>query len=282
MLKVYRDYSQEELDRQLNLRARWPEHADFFANWEARSKSCYEKLACHRDLQYGLGASHTLDLFLPPSSDGPVPLLLFIHGGYWQSLDKSIFAFIAPAFLEKGIAFATLNYTLAPGERISGMVAEIEAAFAYMESKSRDFGIASDEIVVVGHSAGGHLATMLGLTIGGDNAKPKAIASISGVYDLEPIRLSYHNQILQLDHGEAELQSPLNALKPSSMPFYLAVGGNETEEFIHQQQTFAKAAQTQSLNIKADVLEGLNHFSIVEPLAEADTPLFREVSSLFD
>jgi arylformamidase len=111
--KLYLDYDQAELDRQLNLRARWPEHPEDLARWAEESDALRRRVAGHLDLAFGASAGEALDLFVPPGVSS-APLLAFIHGGYWQGLDKSDFSYLAPAFLDAGIAFASLNYDLAP------------------------------------------------------------------------------------------------------------------------------------------------------------------------
>ncbi|MDX1401520.1 MAG: alpha/beta hydrolase, partial [Kiloniellales bacterium] len=164
MTKVFLHYDQAELDRQLNLRARWPDHGDYFSRWERNSKRAYGELPCKRDLAYGPEPSQVLDLFLPSHLAGSAaPLLFFVHGGYWQALDKSDFAFIAPAFLAKGIAFASVNYTLAPAARVKDIVLEVRRAWEWIGDHTQELGIDPARIVVCGHSAGGHLAAMIGL-----------------------------------------------------------------------------------------------------------------------
>ena len=128
--KVYGDYDQEQLDAQFNNRARWPEHPEYFARWARESAAVRDRLGGHLDLVYGDSRGQTLDLFVPEGG-GVVPLLVFIHGGYWQSLDKGDFSFLAPPFLEAGIAYASLNYDLAPQVRIPEMVRQISAAMAW-------------------------------------------------------------------------------------------------------------------------------------------------------
>src|ERR1700730_8510814 len=111
-MKIYGDFDQAALDAQYNLRAAVPEHGDFFARWARESAAVRQAHDCRLDLRYGSGLRATLDLFR--AANPGAPSLVFIHGGYWQAMDKSDFSFIAPSFLAAGIAVALINYPLAP------------------------------------------------------------------------------------------------------------------------------------------------------------------------
>ena len=115
-MTIYRDFDQAALDAQYNLRAAVPDHPAYFARWAETSRAVREQHRCRLDLAYGAGAKETLDFFPAGRSmpTAPAPLLVFIHGGFWQAMDKSDFSFIAPAFIAAGISVAVVNYALAP------------------------------------------------------------------------------------------------------------------------------------------------------------------------
>ena len=280
---LYRGMDRGEIDRQLNLRARWPEHTDFFARWAADSAAALARLGGHVNLAYGTSAGETLDLFLPPRpSAAGAPLLAFIHGGYWQSLDKGDFSYLAPPFVETGIAFASLNYDLAPKVGIAEIVAQIRGAILWLARHARDHGIDAGRIFVAGHSAGGHLAVMALATewpapIG---RLVQGACSISGVYELEPIRQSYHQDILRLDATTVQAMSPLRRVPKRAGPLILAVGADETAEFLHQQEELAVAWRAGGLAVQVVDLPGRHHFSAVDALAERGHPLFAAVRAL--
>ncbi|MEQ9607467.1 MAG: alpha/beta hydrolase, partial [Kiloniellaceae bacterium] len=214
---VFRDYAQADLDRQLNLRARWPEHPQYFQRWAADSAAVRAGLRGRLDLAYGTTPMETLDLF-PVEGATAAPLLAFIHGGYWQALDKGDYSYMAPTFVERGIAFASLNYGLAPATKIGTMIDQVRRALAWLYRHAGELGFDPARIVVAGHSAGGHLAAMAAstdwLAVAPD--LPAGLLAgavpISGVYDLEPIRLSYHNKVLSIAAGDAAPWSPLHSL----------------------------------------------------------------------
>lgn len=278
--KVFRDYDQEELDRQLNLRARWPEHVDHFERWRRESDGVRERYGTWRELVYGDSPGQRLDFFPAAEEDAPSPLLAFIHGGYWQSLDKADFDYLAPPFLQAGIAYASLNYDLAPAASIEDMVAQVRRCLVYLHRQARHLGLDPERLFVAGHSAGGHLATMASATdwrseLGSPPADlVKGAISISGVYELEPLRLSYHNEILHLDPDMARRMSPMELHPSAAAPILAAVGGEETDEFLRQQRDFAATWRGRGHQVNAVELPGLNHFTVIDRLGDPGSELY--------
>ncbi len=286
---VFRDYDQAALDGQLNLRARWPEHETYFARWAEDSAAARRRIGGHIDLAYGASPGQKLDLFLPEGRANS-PLLAFIHGGYWQSLDKSDFSYLAPPYLEKeGIAFASLNYDLAPQVGVEEILRQIRCALAWLYRNAADYSIDPDRLYLAGHSAGGHLTAMalatdwrgdaaVGPGLPGDLVKGGC--SISGVYDMEPIRLSYHQAVLDLDAESAGRLTPLNHLPDRAGPLILALGAEETEEFHRQQAAYLAAWQSAGMAATVVGLPGRNHFTAIDALGERDHRLFAAASNL--
>ncbi|WP_035723573.1 alpha/beta hydrolase [Fodinicurvata fenggangensis] len=286
---AWRGWNKAELDRQLNQREHTPEHSQHFSRWAAESAVVRETLPVRTDLEYGEGPLQKLD-YVPPKAPG-APLLVFIHGGYWQSLDKGDFTFPAPAFREAGFAYASINYDLAPQVRIPDMVAQVRAALVWLYKNADDLGFDSERMVVAGHSAGGHLAVMALLTDWQeDYGLPQELlygaASISGIYDLEPLRNSYQQPVLQLDEEAVQSSSPLHhipaAAKRRLPRLFVAVGREETEEFQYQQRDFVQAWKTARQKCESLELPGRNHFSIVDSLADSRHAVFRAIYRLAD
>lgn len=286
--KVFLDYDQAALDAQLNLRDRWPEHPEFFARWARDSAALRGRLGGHLDLAYGPSAGQRLDLFVPQGARG-APLLIFIHGGYWQALDKGDFSYLAAPYLAAGIAFVSLNYDLAPDVSVAEIVRQVRAATAWLYHNARTYGADPDRLYVSGHSAGGHLTVM---AMGDDwhedpaygGGLPRDLVkggcTVSGVYDLEPLRLSYHQAVLGLDPDMARRMSPLGNLPDHAGPLIFALGSEETEEFHRQQGLYLDAWRGAGLSATVVDLPGANHFSAIDAFGTADHPLFAAVSSL--
>ena len=283
---LYLHYDQAELDRQINLRAKWPDYQTYFDRWAGESERVLRARPVIRDFAYGSAPAEKLDLFLSRTEGPAQPLLLFIHGGYWQSLDKADFAYLAPPFLDRGVAFASLNYSLAPGAKIERMIEQCRSAVLALLRQSGRFNIDPSRVVVCGHSAGGHLATMVILTQWRSldptlaDRPLRAGCSISGLYDLEPVRLSYQNEVLNLDPETIGHVSPLNCLRDPAVPFLCAVGSDETEEFLRQQRAFVSEAQGLGWPVAAMECDARHHFSVINSLADPQHDLFNMVYGL--
>jgi len=283
--KLWRDWDQAGLDRELNLRARWPKHPEYFRAWATASQLVRERLPRRLDLAYGPTAGQKLDFF-PAAGAGPAPILVFVHGGYWQALDKGDFSYLAPPFVEDGIAFVSVNYDLAPAVSLTTMVQQVERAVAWVAEHAAELGCDARHLVLAGHSAGGHLTAMamireaIAAADGGPRPLISAGCSISGVYDLVPIRRSYHQQVVKITERESQALSPLRQQPAALAPLAVGVGDQETEEFLLQQQAFVAHWQALGLPVDAYTLADDNHFEAVDALGERDHPLHAAVLRL--
>jgi arylformamidase len=276
---LYRGLDQAALDAQYNLRQAVPAHPAYFARWAAASRVVRDGGRCRLDIPYGGGKRETLDLF-PAASAGP-PVLVFLHGGYWQAMDKSDFSFIASPFRAVGVAVAVVNYTLAPAAGMDDIVAQVRRAVAFLAGNGESLGIGRSRFFLAGHSAGGHLAAMAMLTdwsrLGLERDPICGACAISGIFDLEPIRLCYLNTMLGLDADAARRNSPIQLLAtvaPPDHPLVLAVGGRETAEFQRQQAEFAAEWGRRGGKLTVVDQPAEDHYSIVDRFGEWLSPLF--------
>lgn len=241
MKPVYATFDQDTLDREYSPSSCIDDldvYLDEYARTSKAAKSdALKDSACDADQRYGPGAEETLDLFLP-AERGSAPLHVFIHGGYWQLLSKDESCFAAPMFQQHGSLFAALNYTLAPQQTLTGIVAENRRAITWLYENADDWGFDRERIYLSGHSAGAHLAMMMLITdwpkLGLPQDVIKGVCAVSGVYDLEPVRLSYVNDVVGMDTSEAERNSPIRHSLVNHCPVILAYGDNETGEFKRQ------------------------------------------------
>jgi arylformamidase len=250
------------LDAAYNNSAAVKNSAHIVADWQARSERFRAAHSEGLDLRYGPAERNRIDLF---EAKRNAPLLVFIHGGYWQMRAKELFAFVAAGPLAHGISVALVGYTLAPEKRLDGIVAEIKEALSYLDDSG-------NRILACGWSAGGHLTAMAM-----QHPAVNAGLAISGIYDLEPIRHCYVNDKLQLDLHESLRNSPIT--RPAfSKPFTLAYGRNELPELQRQSEDYAKVVK------HAEVLglPGHDHFTILEELASPDGALTRAARTLLD
>lgn len=272
MAAVYRNFTQAELDAAYRNRAAEPRLEEIKAAWAQRSDALYARAKVSRDLAYGDKPRQRLDFFHARSAGRPT--VAFIHGGYWQSNDKEPHAFVAEGLLERDLNVALLEYTLAPEANMDAIVAEIRAAVAWLAARLQPQLGAGASLVICGHSAGGHLTAMAACQPGVSAALP-----ISGLFDLEPIRLSYLNQPLAMSEADARRNSPLYR-GATEVPISVAVGEAELPELVRQSRDFVAALEAEGRPVREFVLRGENHFSILEQLARSDGLLAAEASRL--
>jgi arylformamidase len=281
MAAIWRDYDRAALDAQYDNRAAVPEHGQFFERWERESVRARAELPAVRDVVYGLRPRQTIDIF--PAGDN-APAVVFLHGGYWRALNKDLFAFLAPPFVEAGVGVVLVGYSLCPGVRLRELVEEVRDAMLWIDAWGPEHGgIDRARIVVAGHSAGGHLvASVLATDWQARGRAPGLIGAcaISGLYELEPVRLGVLNDDLRLDPPEVEEQSPIRHPPASCAPLLLAVGADETDEFRAQQRDFAAAWTARGVPVTAREIAGCNHFSVLDELARPDAALHGAVRDL--
>jgi len=281
MPTVYREYGQEALDAQYNMRAAIPDYAAYLEKWARWSAAVRERRDCRLDVVYGQAPAQSLDVFPAPSTRAP--LQVFIHGGFWQRLDKGDFSYIAEGFVPAGVSVVALNHTLAPAVGLDEIVHECRAALAWLYRHAGVLGADPERLYVSGHSAGGHLAAMLLATDWPalDPTLPadlvKGACAVSGVFDLEPIRLSFLNDVLGMDADTARRNSPLHHLPPPGARLLLAVGDRETDEFRRQTEVYARRCAEHGAAVETVDAPGLHHLSVVELLADPASALARAV-----
>ena len=265
------------LEREYNARAAIRDHPQIFARWAEQGAAARRLRACEVDLQYGLLDVERLDIFHAHQADAP--LLVFIHGGYWRSLDKSDFSWIAPPLLQHGVAVALTNYGLAPQTSIEDIVRQQLKALAWLYHNAERLRFNPDRIIVAGHSAGGHLTAMMMAALWQqfDSTLPsglvKAGLAISGLFDLRPlVKAPFVNVDLQLDLKRARAMSPIEMPSATSAALITAVGALESSEFKRQSSEFGARWST---NLARHLeLPHANHLTVCDELANPGSPLF--------
>jgi arylformamidase len=269
----YRGMNREELDRAYNNVAAVPDVAEKIADFGRRSAVIYEGIGIKRDLAYGNAATQRID-WIPAPGVG-APTLAFIHGGYWQSLSKEKFAHIAAGPLAHGFNVALIEYTLAPEARIGAIAREIGQAIDFLAAHFKEWGADPARLCLAGHSAGGHLAAW-------HRTHPAVslVLGISGLYDLEPIRLNYLNDKLDLTPAEVAAYSPEIHIGPG-VPSVLAVGSAELPELRRQTADYASCLRAHRELVEEISAPGYNHFTILETLAQPDGAALEAVVRAF-
>lgn len=266
-------------EAEYNIRARHPEHQSIREGWSTASERTRAALSCELDVAYGPAPRQRLDIF--PAAKSGSPLLVFIHGGYWRSNDKSTYAFVAESYVPAGAAVATINYGLAPEVSMTEIVEQTRGALAWLHEHAGAYNADPERIHVAGHSAGGHLTAMLMTTDWPARGQPARLlrggCAISGLFDLAPLIQTSINADIRLDAKTARRLSPLLHLRAEGAPLIIAVGGDETDEFLRQSRAFATAWTTRRFSCQHLILPGLNHYTILSQLADYSSTLGRAV-----
>jgi arylformamidase len=270
-----------DYEAEYNNRARVPEHPQIFARWQAAAEQFRGEMAARGRAELGIAYGETprqfLDLFL--AERGPEKLAMFIHGGYWRSLEPRMFSQIARGMLAHGISVAVAGYDLCPQVQVARIIDEIRRACAYLWRRFER------RLFVYGHSAGGHLAAcMLATdwrTLGMPADAVPAACAISGVFDLVPLIGISMNADLRLDLSEARRVSPLLWPAPRGRTLDVIVGAEESQEFLRQSREIAEAWAAAGVSTRYEAPPG-NHFTVLDPLADPHSATTARLAALVE
>jgi arylformamidase len=266
-----------------NNRARVPEHPQIFAQW-ARDAAAYRGETskdgrAEIGLKYGPSARQTIDLF-KPRGGAEGPLALFIHGGYWRSLEPASFSHMACGMNAHGITVAVSGYDLAPQVSIGQIIEQTQQACLFLWKRFKK------RIMVSGHSAGGHLAACMVATDWQalDPGAPADLApvgyAISGLYDLAPLLHLATNADFKLDAAEARRISPLFWPVAKGRVLDAVVGGAESSEFLRQSKIVADGWREKGVETRYEAIPGMNHFTVCDPLIDPASAMTKRLVEL--
>jgi len=241
--------------------------------WVKESAELRNSLTGELDIPYGTDDFQSFDFF-PCEEKSPV--IIFVHGGFWQMRAKSDFTFIVPYLLKNGFSVAMLGYTLAPHGKIGDIVADVKNGVSVIDRKVNTSN-KNVPLWLIGWSAGAHLISMVlneSPAMGG--------TAISGIYDLEPMRHCYINDKLQLDEQSVLLNSPINRVVSQAKTLDLIVGGDELPEMIAQTQDFNKYREKNHGVGEFNMISEKNHYTIFDVITHEASPLFKRIHKALD
>ncbi|USG61260.1 alpha/beta hydrolase [Sneathiella marina] len=253
------------LEAEFVFRDRYPERSEIYERFDTESATLRAAGAAQLDRPYGAHPRARFDLFPGQSGKG---LVVFVHGGYWQSHNKERYSFVAAPFLRDGSSVALVGYPLAPEVGIATMIIHIGAAIAAIFDALHRSGIAPSGWVLTGHSAGGHLAASAAPALPASVMPLSGLVPISGLFDLSPLLGTSVNHLLKMDTDMAKSASPLEY--PAAETQLIAiVGSAETKEYLRQSSAMVDKYQAADRHGSALVtLPGENHYSILLELLQ--------------
>ena len=262
---MWQAMNKEELEKQYSPSSCVDNFDELINQYAVRSLQSESESTVKKDIRYGTGKGELLDVF--PTNDPNSPLVIFIHGGYWQALSKSDSTFAGSEFVKAGVAYAAIDYTIAPEGNITHMIDQCTRAVIWLRDHADELGFSGVDIHLAGSSAGAHLAAMTTIQLNDKDLDiVKGLILLSGVYDLQPLVNTYVNEPLNLTMEEAKRISPnfydLTGLPPALIYY----GENETAEFKRQSADFADTYNSAGCTSKCMEVLGLNHFDIVHQL----------------
>lgn len=268
-----------DYETEYNNRARVPEHPGIIAGWASDAAAYRSEAVCELGISYGDSERQRYDLFKPEVATAGA-IVMFIHGGYWQALDRSFFSHLARGPNRLGVPVAVVGYDLCPEVDLGHIVWEMQQAAAALWKR---FNL---PVVAAGHSAGGHLAACL-LATDWKNVDPElpsqlvpAAYGISGLYNLKPLTETSINTALGLSFETAERESPLFWPAPSGLTMEAAVGGAESDEYHKQSRRIADVWGLAGVKTDYREIDGANHFTVLAGLADPDDAMSKRIAAL--
>lgn len=273
----------DNINYQYNPRASVPDYNKKLLNSKKLSDLALSKLNGKLDVRYGEGELQTLDVFYKKNTSN-MPVHIFIHGGYWRALDKSYHTHMAVPFYEKNIVFFNLNYDLCPNVKLSTITNQIIQGIIWIVKNGHKFNADLNNIVLSGHSAGAHLASLVLSTDwkkkGIDKSIFKGVSLISGIYDTELVLGLDINKEIKLSHLEA-VKNNIFIKKPKiNVPVIIAYGGDEPKKWIEQSTKYQNLLKKYNINSKLVACPRHNHFSLIDMLADKNNRLVKMMLEL--
>lgn len=278
--QVYRNFTQNELNIQYDARGTASDGDKYRKFISENSVRVREELECRVDVAFGPSEAEVVNVF--PAEKPNSPIVYFIHGGYWRSSSQNDVDLYAEAFVPAGCAYVTVNYLLAPEASIDEIVRQCRSGLKWVNDNAQSFNGDKNQIFVIGRSAGGHLAGMMladgwRKKLGLPDDLIKGATVISGLFDLEPVRLSNANEWAQLDKESAYRNSPVHHLPDLACPLIVAWGETETDEFKRQSDLYRMAWQSRGWPCELMEFPGKHHFASMPDLMYPDEPCTKAV-----
>jgi len=275
---VFLNYSQEELDHNYKQEDWAPNLEQILQRYDFRSQVTRERLGDPEQFSVSKDDSNKITFYRAKNANAPVHI--FIHGGGWRAGVASSYLFPAEMFLDRGISYAALDFNHVQEVGLDGMVDEVKRAIEWIYRNSERLGIDRERIFISGHSSGAHLAGVILTSEWESQGLPenliKGATLISGMYDLEAVRLSARSKYVPFTDEIEDSMSPQRHLGKIDCDVILAYGGLETREFQRQTIDFFKAMKSSEKSVQLVYLEPYNHVEIMDDFANPYNPVAKQ------
>lgn len=281
MTEIFRHYDQAQLDAQYDQATLVPDLGPYLDYWRKGSAAARADLACVLDIVYGRSRFETLDLFKPERANAPVHLNF--HGGAWKLLDKDDAAYPAPAIVGAGAIYVAVGFGLVPAVSLAEQVRQARSAVAWTWRNIVRYGGDPARITVSGHSSGAHLVgCLIGEgwhdSFGVPHDVVKGAVAASGLYELEPVKLSSRDEYLHLDPPDVGRLSPIRHIPQGPAPeLSMFWGEGDLDEFRRQSADFAAAWRAAGHPLRTLEMSGHNHFDVANAFGDPDGPICRAI-----
>jgi acetyl esterase/lipase len=218
---------------------------------------------------------HKLDLYLPKGRKD-FPVLFFVHGGTWKSGDKKIYAPLGETFAAQGLGTVIINYRLSPKVKHPAHVEDVARAFAWTCAHIAQYGGRADDLFVMGHSAGGHLVSLLATDQSYLKAQQRSLAdvkgviSISGVYTIVP--LGALASAFGTDPEVCKKASPINNVGDKEPPFLILYADADLPLLGAMAENMARALKDHKGEVSTLQVAHRDHVSIIKSILNPDDP----------
>jgi len=269
---VWRDMDQAALDAAYDQDAYASNREQVVGRFTTNSELVRQRIGAPKRLSYGPTPIEGIDLYSPQKT--PAPVLVYIHGGAWRRGLARDYGFPAEMFVNAGVHYAALDF--ANVDELNGdlfaMADQVKRGVAWAFKNAASYGGDPARFYVCGQSSGGHLASVVVTTdwqkeFGLQRDFIKAAVLGSGMYDLEPVRLSHRSSYVKFTNAMVEELSAIRHIDRITCPLIVTYGTYETPEFIRQARDFAAAVEAAGKPVKLIVGEGYNHFEMGESIA---------------
>ncbi|MES0882376.1 alpha/beta hydrolase [Roseibium sp. SCP14] len=261
-----------EFDEQFNLRKRHPIARLHLLKNVIQSHLVQHVQKCLLDVSYGDSSGQKLDIF--PAKKAGSPVFVFVHGGYFRALDKRQYRYIAQPLAKLGYTVVLVNYDLAPQVTVSEIVQQVVKSFEWVEANIHRWNGDTDRLTLCGHSVGAFLVTKILETACPKESGVENAILLSGLYDLGPMKRSFLNQDLHLRDADVSMLNARTEALKTQVNLLVAVGGNETEQFVSQSRKFSQDLENAGIHNDLWILQGLNHYTMSRLLSNRRSPVF--------